>query len=496
MRNRLRDLLKTPQGDWYEGKLTRHDHFDALAHIDDALNRVYTEFTDKDQRRFMASCFGYFLTIHQEMKFSGGVIHQLPLRELHHNGPIDKMQFMLGNQSVRFSKMEFYLITELRFGVVPDTTKYAEVENDIHQRYFPRADKISLEEIRGVVTIIEFGEVYDAVKLCLIYMLNWILMGLDGRFKIPVWQFRLVKDLDAFDAFPWDAHVYRHSIYSFRHALDGQRGGFERFQQEKGTHIHTVETYNIYSLSYTILIFTFEVIPDSGQEFGTRRVTDLSPCILKWELTKQPKGKKLAKIFKAWMFAKKELVPTPVERQAPYYTGINERGSLYVEEEKIHIPPPVSDQTEFGGNSGTEGMGLIYRTSDKEGSEHDAGGLRPNDSEGYQTDPQRERHRHRRVWFTTPKHGTSTGDSRGGVGRDGEKSDENLQQQHRVLLDTIRGLQGSTIHTHREVPPPSDPDFSPGDRTNRYTEGIDRTGGLSEDPPIGGRSGESSSVVY
>ncbi|KAK2663015.1 hypothetical protein Ddye_001589 [Dipteronia dyeriana] len=48
MRIRLRDSLKTSEGDWYEGKLTRHNHFDALAHIDDALNRVPVEFTDED----------------------------------------------------------------------------------------------------------------------------------------------------------------------------------------------------------------------------------------------------------------------------------------------------------------------------------------------------------------------------------------------------------------------------------------------------------------
>ncbi|KAK2649732.1 hypothetical protein Ddye_017221 [Dipteronia dyeriana] len=105
MRNRLRDLLKTPQGDWYEGKLTRHDHFDTLVHIDEALNRVLAEFTDEDQCRFMASCFRHFLTMHWEMKFSGGVIRWLLLRELHHNGPTDEMQFMLGNHSVRFSKV-------------------------------------------------------------------------------------------------------------------------------------------------------------------------------------------------------------------------------------------------------------------------------------------------------------------------------------------------------------------------------------------------------
>ncbi|KAK2646410.1 hypothetical protein Ddye_021605 [Dipteronia dyeriana] len=151
MRIRLRDSLKTPEGNWYEGKLTRHNHFDALAHIDDALNRVPVEFADENRWRFMASCFGHFLTMHREMKFSSGIIHRLLLRELHHNGPTDEMHFILGTQSVRFSKVEFYLITGLRFGVVPETTMYAAVENGIHERYFPRAEEVSLERL-GVLS--------------------------------------------------------------------------------------------------------------------------------------------------------------------------------------------------------------------------------------------------------------------------------------------------------------------------------------------------------
>ncbi|KAK2660088.1 hypothetical protein Ddye_006621 [Dipteronia dyeriana] len=134
----------------------------------------------------MASCFGHFISMHQELKFSGGVINQLLLRELDHDGPTDERRFLLGNHVVRFLKVEFSLITGLRFGFVPDTSMYVAVENDIHQRYFPGHDEVSLDDLRVVLTRGEFQQAYDAVKLCLIYMLNWILMGVDERLKIPV----------------------------------------------------------------------------------------------------------------------------------------------------------------------------------------------------------------------------------------------------------------------------------------------------------------------
>ncbi|KAK2641158.1 hypothetical protein Ddye_022921 [Dipteronia dyeriana] len=134
----------------------------------------------------MASCFGHFLTMHRQMKFSGGVIHQLLLRELHHDRQSDEMRFMLGTNKVSFLKVELFLITGLRFEVLPNMSRYVNVDNGLHHRYFGCKDEISSMELRDVLSLGEFQQAYDCVKLCLIYMLNWILMGLDERLKIPV----------------------------------------------------------------------------------------------------------------------------------------------------------------------------------------------------------------------------------------------------------------------------------------------------------------------
>ncbi|KAK2635638.1 hypothetical protein Ddye_030430 [Dipteronia dyeriana] len=150
---------------------------------------------------------------------------------------------------------------------------YTEVENDIHQQYFPEANEVLFEEMRVVLTLREFHDAYGCCKA----LPHWILMGVDERFKISVWQFHLVDNLDAFDAFPWGGHVHRHSTYSFKHTLDGRRDRFERRQLEKGAHVHMVETYNIYSLSHALL-----VIPDLGIQFSTQRDTDMSLRTLKW----------------------------------------------------------------------------------------------------------------------------------------------------------------------------------------------------------------------
>ncbi|KAK2655762.1 hypothetical protein Ddye_008814 [Dipteronia dyeriana] len=130
--NRLRELLKTPVEEWYEGKVTRHDHFDALGQIDDAINLVHTEWAEEDRRRLRASCFGHLLTMPRPMKFSGGIIHQVLLREVHHNGPSDEMWFMLDSHEVQSSS-------------------YVSMDNDLHHRYFGGKDEISSFELRDVL---------------------------------------------------------------------------------------------------------------------------------------------------------------------------------------------------------------------------------------------------------------------------------------------------------------------------------------------------------
>lgn len=254
MRNPLKDFLKTPAEERYPGKITRHDHFGHLRDIENALNGVPEHLAVEERRRYTESCFGHFLRMQRNMKFSAGIVHRLLIRELHHDGPEDEMRFLLGKHSVRFSKVEFCLITGLKFGQLPDTSTYDAVQNGIHQRYFEGRDEVEFGELRAVVRTGVFAEQYDAVKLCLLYMLNWILMGLDEREKVPLWQFRLIENLDAFDAFPWGAHVYRRSISGFKHALDGRRERFEKRQREKGVEVHKVETYNIYGCTYALLV--------------------------------------------------------------------------------------------------------------------------------------------------------------------------------------------------------------------------------------------------
>ncbi|KAK2658533.1 hypothetical protein Ddye_005066 [Dipteronia dyeriana] len=277
----------------------------------------------------MDSCFGHFLRMHQTMQFSGTVVHRLLLREIHHDGSPYEMQFLLGNVCVRFSKIEFCLITGLKFGIIPDTSEYLEVENGIHQRCFGGQNEIKIEELKERVQQGQWTEQFDVVKLCLLLLLHVFLIGGDERGSVPIWQVRLVDNLDGFDAFPWGCLVYSYSIYGFKTALSSRRGRFEQRLRIKGKDKHPKEKYNIWGFSYALLIFALEVIPALAKEFATRRNVDPFPRILKWEFTRRPRPDKVKKIIKDRMFARPEITLTNQEVGKWYYEGVQNVDDLY-----------------------------------------------------------------------------------------------------------------------------------------------------------------------
>ena len=233
--------MKIPESVWNNGTITRHNHIEILQIIDDVLTGIDDGGVQK--QRFMESCFGHFLRMHRTMQFSGTIVHQLLLREIHHDGSPDEMRFVLGDVNVRFSKIEFCLITGLKFGVVPDTTEYSEVENGIHRRYFGGRDEVKIDELKERVQEGGWTEEFDAVKLCLLLLLHLFLNGADERGKVPIWQLRLVDNLVGFDAFPWGSLVYNYSIFEFKNALRGRKGQYEQRQK-----------YNMWGFSYALLV--------------------------------------------------------------------------------------------------------------------------------------------------------------------------------------------------------------------------------------------------
>ncbi|KAK2661890.1 hypothetical protein Ddye_000464 [Dipteronia dyeriana] len=161
------------------------------------------------------------------MNFSGVIIHRLLLWELHHNGPTVAMRFLLENHLVRFSKVEFYIITGLRFGVIPDTNLYAVVENGIHQQYFPETDE----------------RVSVGIRCCEALPHLYVELDIDG-------VGREIQDSNLSVSVGGGPRYLRCAP-----RLEGRH-------QSQGVDVYTVETYNIYGISHPLLMFVrTEIVP-------------------------------------------------------------------------------------------------------------------------------------------------------------------------------------------------------------------------------------------
>ena len=162
--------------------------------IDEALDGV-VENRAEVRQSYQQSRFGHWQRIQLGMAFSGGVVHWMLLRELHHDEPSDEMRFMLGPHSVRFSKVEFCLITGLKFRAILDTDLYEDVPNGIHHKYFHGREEVTFIELEAKIEQGQWEQPLDAVKLCLLYMLNCVLIGAEERKCVPICSCALLMTL-------------------------------------------------------------------------------------------------------------------------------------------------------------------------------------------------------------------------------------------------------------------------------------------------------------
>ncbi|GJS14445.1 phospholipase-like protein [Tanacetum coccineum] len=118
-----------------------------------------------------------------------------------------------------FSREEFCLVTGLRFGV----EYWAEYNNKDDPIPFRRRVFSSTKDgkpiigkmVEKLITNEFFDRLHDdnAVSLCCVGILQFVLLGLEDRRRVPGWILRLVNDRDGWDKYPWGLYVWP-TLYS------------------------------------------------------------------------------------------------------------------------------------------------------------------------------------------------------------------------------------------------------------------------------------------
>nr|XP_009798505.1 PREDICTED: uncharacterized protein LOC104244729 [Nicotiana sylvestris] len=135
--------------------------------------------------------------------------------------------------------------------------------------YFPNKERVEKWHLKNVVTNKAWANDVDAVKLCILYMLEFFVCPSDKDHVtfIDKFMFFLIESGN-FESYPWGIKSFKQVIESVRHRLN--------------PHIHS---YLIRGCSLALQVWLYECCSSVSTELATR-CSESIPRILRWSATK------------------------------------------------------------------------------------------------------------------------------------------------------------------------------------------------------------------
>ncbi|KAL6576831.1 hypothetical protein OROMI_011107 [Orobanche minor] len=224
-------------------------------------------------REMAKSAFGHYMKLPDIVTRSGKVLHYMISRQVTARPELDKtsLWFKVNGKVLRFSRVEFVLISGLKFGSaktnpymmndkIPADFVYARLLDSIpilpvilRTRFIDKKFKVNKVEVKGSEA--------DYLKLAKVLMASMYVVGLDpNKTKIPNWMWALVEDDEAWEQFPWGSLSYQFLI--------GQINAVKKFIPGP------------YHLKGNTVAFL--VIPSIGLKFGGRMDQEKMPRMLRY----------------------------------------------------------------------------------------------------------------------------------------------------------------------------------------------------------------------
>ncbi|XP_075096403.1 uncharacterized protein LOC107779659 [Nicotiana tabacum] len=173
-------------------------------------------------------------------------------------------------EKLNFSLREFGLITGLncvnKFSDYGYTSTYV---SPLMNTYFPNKERVEKWHLKNVVTNKAWANYMDAVKLCILYMLEFFVCPSDKDHVtfIDKFMFFLIESGN-FESYPWGIKSFKQVIESVRHRLN--------------PHVHS---YLIRGCSLALQVWLYECCSSVSTELATR-CSESIPRILRWSATK------------------------------------------------------------------------------------------------------------------------------------------------------------------------------------------------------------------
>ena len=207
---------------------------------------------------FRGTCFGPWLDLlffnHEPHMLDYILQKQCYVDDAHYDMALI---YDVDGRSLHFGRPKFHLITGFRFGKFVSGQSYSSGDINFKSRVFPKKNGIKLCNL-DLVCVLEDEEYFsklsdeDAVRVCLVLVLEVIFMGRLLTDEVDDKVLRLVDDLHAWNLFPWGEHIWRQLYNQLLNVVSRHR-----FQ-----HLSGLESSSKFVPTYTLsgFVWAFKVI--------------------------------------------------------------------------------------------------------------------------------------------------------------------------------------------------------------------------------------------
>ncbi|XP_075079933.1 uncharacterized protein LOC142165233 [Nicotiana tabacum] len=269
----------TPGGKQLKRKGKENGHYFAPHNVDYGVLRFHTLYdpsipsqiellSPNALKLFKNTCFGYLVSL-PSIYMQNQAIHLLMKYELSkYNESFFSVH--LKGKKLNFSLREFGLITGLN--CVNQFTDYGYTSSyvsKIMNSYFPNKKRVEKWYLKNIVTNRSWVNDEDAVKLCILYLLEFFVCPYDKDHVSFLDHFRFyLIESGQFESYSWGIKSFNQVMESVRHRLN-----------------LCVHSYLIRGCSLALQVWLYECCSTVSTELATR-CSDSIPRILRWSATK------------------------------------------------------------------------------------------------------------------------------------------------------------------------------------------------------------------
>lgn len=195
------------------------------------------------------------------------------LRQVKQPNP-NEMWFNINDQLVRFSVVDFCLMSGLRCVGNGDFTKYRSRDSYLKGKYFKDYENVSTQDVEEVFKNLPIDtEDKDLVDIGVIYLITTFLFGTSYHKGVEDSIFGLVES-DDMNSFPWGKELYSNTLSSLKNAFN-----------QRMKNIFTEKNFLEYRLSGFILpfqVWIYETIPLLAKKKCCLKYKSQRPRMLSW----------------------------------------------------------------------------------------------------------------------------------------------------------------------------------------------------------------------